>query len=278
MTTLRELTTVINFETSTEGLEKVNGALESINHKLEFLAATEFVKGIYELSEKYGHLGEEIESAAAQAGLSTEAFQKLAYAGTQNAVSQGEMSGSLARLSRQIGAARDGSKEAIAAFAKVGIPEDQVMSFHDASEALQAVADHMKGIQDPIKRTQLMMALMGRGSVKMAKMMAQGGQGIRDKMMEAARVGAVVTDKNVENLAELEDTMSTLGEISKKTVGNLVGAFAPAITMAAKSLINFWAAHRKVLLQNFQKWSYQAGYALGYVVGLIEDLGGAVLG
>jgi hypothetical protein len=274
---LRTLTTVIDFETHTEGLEKVNGALEHINQKLEFLAATEFVKSIYELSEKYGHLGEEIESAAAQAGLTAQAFQQLAFAGSQNAISQGEMSSTLARLSRQIGAARDGSKSAIEAFAKVGITEDQVKGFKNASEGLQGIADHIQSIEDPIKRTQAMMALMGRGSVKMAKLMAQGGAGIRAEMQEAERVGAVVSNSNIENLSHLEDAMSAVGTVTKATVGNLVGMFAPVVTRAAKSMLNFWGANQKVIQANFHKWAGDAAFAFGFVRGLVETLGQGML-
>lgn len=278
MASLRDLVARISFHTETEPLERINHTLEKMSSRLELLAATEAVRSIYELTEKFGHFGESIESAAVAAGITSEAFQKMAYAASQNAVGQEELSGSMAKLARNIAQARDGSKEATQAFAAVGITPSQVAGFTDASDAMQALGDRIQSIQDPIKRTQVTMQLLGRGSSNMTKFLAQGGEGMRAKMVEAADMGAVVSDKGIENLAELEDAFSGLALIVKSTAATFASYFAPSLKAMVKDLGSLWAANRKVLELNFKKWVYGITFALGFVEGVFETVTRAVMG
>jgi hypothetical protein len=172
-----------------------------------------------------------------------------------------------------IGAARDGSKEALAMFAKVGIDKSQIDTFSDASDGMQVLADRIQGIEDPIKRTQLLMGLLGRGSANMTKLMAQGGQGIRDKMVEAQTIGATVNKQNIEQLAELEDSVSSLGLVFRSAAANLAGYFAPAIVHTIDRIKQFWIANHEVIMQDFREYANKVAFALGMVVGFIRATG-----
>ena len=276
MPSLRELTTVLNFETHTEGLEKLNEHIEGIHKRVELLAGVELARWGYEIIESFTGLGEKLESSAIAAGLTTDRYQELAYAAAQNAVSQEEMSGALSRFSRIIGSARDGSKGALATFAKVGITKEQVLSFTDSADGMQVLADKIKDIQDPIKRTQVIMQLLGRGSAKMTELLSEGGEGIREQMAQARAVGAVASKENIENLAHMEKSVVSLGATFKASAMNMAGYFAPAIIFAIERVKAFWTANHEVLEQTFQKYAEKAAFALGFVIGFIgkaaEDL------
>jgi hypothetical protein len=274
MTTLRDLTARITLEAhGTEHLEHISEQLEGIHKRVELLAGVELAKVLWETVEGFSGLGEKLESAAVAAGVTTDTFQQMAYAASQNAVSQEELSGAMARYSRMIGAARDGSKEALAMFAKVGIDKSQIDTFSDASEGMQVLADRIQDIEDPIKRTQLLMGLLGRGSANMTKLMAQGGQGIRDKMVEAKTIGATVSKQNIEQLAELEDSVSSLGLVFRSAAMNLAGYFSPAIVHAIDRIKQFWIANHDIIMQDFREYANKAAFALGMVVGFIRATG-----
>lgn len=271
MTTLRDLTAKITLETEgTEHLAHLSEQIEGIHKKVELLAGIELAKMAYEWVESFSGLGERLESAAVAAGVTTDTFQQMAYAASQNAVSQEELSGSLARYSRLIGQARDGSKEALSVFGKVGISQAQVMGFTDAADGMQVLADHIQGIQDPIKRTQLLMQILGRGSANMTKMMAQGGAGIRSKMLEAKTIAATVSDANIEQLASLEDSVSSLGLVFRAAAANLAGYFSPAIVYTIDRIKAFWIANHEIIAQDFQAYAEKVAFALGFVMGFIE--------
>lgn len=278
MTTLREFAAKIHFETEGhEELEGLSEQLEKIHQKVEFLAGAELVKGLYELAERFSGVGEQLESASAAAGMTTDRFQQLAFAASQNAVSQDELGGALARFSRVLGSARDGSKEAIAQFAQVGIGREQIAGFADAGDAMMALSDKVKDIQDPIKRTQVLMGLLGRGSANMTKLLAQGGAGIRDKMHQAGQIGAIVSAENIEHLANMEDAVSALGGVFKAAAANMAGYFAPAIIETVHRVQEFWVANHRVIEENFERWADKAAFALGFVVGLLEGTGRALV-
>jgi hypothetical protein len=277
MTTLRQLTTVLDFETNTGPLDEITHQLEQMKHRLDLLSGIEVLKGIFELAERFAGFGEATESAAVQAGLTSEAFQQMAFAASQNAVGQEELSGALAKLARNIAEARDGSKTAKEAFKAVGITEAQVAGFANAGDAMQALADKVQGIQDPIKRTQVLMSLMGRGSANMAKLLSQGGEAIREDMARAGAMGAVVSNKGIKDLAEMEDAMSGLGQIAKSTAATLAAEFAPSIRDMAKELGKWWAANRAVIEQNVKKWVHDITYGLGYLWAIIRNVSESVM-
>lgn len=276
-TSLRDLVARISFEADTKVLDRVEHRLEGIQSRLEILAAGEILRGIYELAEKFSSFGESLDTAAISAGITVEAFQELSFAASQNAVSQEELSGALGKLARNLSEARDGSKSALDAFAAVGITEDQVAGFANASDAMEALADQVATIDDPIKRTAATMALLGRGSVKMAKFLRQGGAGIRSLKAEAKSMGVVVSARQVEDLAELEDAMSALGLVFKVAGATLASYFAPSIIWLTKAITKFYAANKKAIGVQFEKWAYDITFALGYAYGWFEKITQSVL-
>ena len=274
---LRELTAKIFFEADTKGLEHIEHKLESINSRLEILAAGEILRGIFELAERFSTVGENIETAAISAGLGIEAFQKLAFAAGQNAVSQEELSGALAKLARNLSEARDGSKSAIDAFAAVGISPEQVAGFHDAGEAMAALSDRIAQIDDPIKRAAATMSLLGRGSTKMIKFLSHGSAEMKELSGQADAMGTVLSTEQVENLAKLEDAMSALGLVFKTAGAALAANFAPAIIWLTSAIGKFYAANRKAISVQMEKWAYDITYALGYAYGWFEKITQIVL-
>jgi hypothetical protein len=224
------------------------------------------------MSERFSSVGEAVETAAVQAGITSEAFQQMAFAASQSAIGQEELSGSMSKLARNIAEARDGSKEAKAAFARVGITEEQVAGFHNASDAMLALSDRVEQIKDPIKRTQALMGLLGRGSANMAKFLSHGSKAIADDMAKADAMGAVISNDNIEQLAKLEDSLSAFGLIIKSTFASLAAEVGPVIRAIVTDLGQWWAANRKVVQVNFHEWVISIASALGIVAGIVHGV------
>ncbi|RYF12581.1 MAG: hypothetical protein EOO40_00930 [Deltaproteobacteria bacterium] len=272
MSTLRDLQVHVGFSVDANPLEKLEHQVESLKTRLNFLSGVEVLKGLLELADRFSSVGEAIETAAVQAGISSEAYQQMAFAASQAAIGQEELSGSLGKLARNIADARDGSKEAKEAFARVGIGPEQVAGFHNASDAMLVLSDHISQIQDPIKRTQALMSLLGRGSANMAKFLGHGSKEIAADMARADAMGAVISNENIEQLAKLEDSLSAFGLIIKSTFASFAAEVGPVIRTLVKNLGELWAANRKVVEVNFHKWVITLASALGYLYGLFHGL------
>lgn len=274
--TLKEFVTKWTFKIEKEPLEKVDGMLDSINKKLEFLAAAEVIRGIAELGEKFAHFAEEIHVAAENAGITSEAFQKLAFAAKESAVSQEEMSMGMARLSRTLYEARKGGEEAQKAFAEAGFSQEQIAGFKTGQDALLALSSRMSAMSDPIQKQALAMQLMGRGSANMVSFLSQGPGAIMAKGNEAQRLGIVLNNQQIESLVKLEHSMTRFFAVFKGLGAFMASQFAPSLEFAIDRMLKFYEANKKLIEVNVKEWVYDITYALGFVHGIIERVLGVI--
>lgn len=268
--TVRELITKWTFQTDHAPLHKIEEQLEGIKHRLEFLAAAEVMHAIYELTEKFAHFAEELHIAAASAGLTVEAFQKLAFAAGQSGISQDEMAMSMARLSKHLYQARQGGEEAQKAFSAAGFTPEQIHSFKTGQDVMLALADRMKGMQDPIQKQALAMQLMGRGSVNMVGFLSQGSGAIKGLGQEAENLGTILREDQVEALVKMEHALQKVWAVIKNLGATFVSYLSPAITTAIDHWLKFYSANKKIIEQNIRQWAYDFGYVLGYLSGILE--------
>lgn len=259
----------LGFQTETAPLERVEHLIEGVQHRLEFLGAAEVLHGIYEMTEKFSAFAETLNSSATAAGIGVEQLQGIQFAASQSAVGADQMNHALQHLSRTLNAAREGGDEATAAFEKVGITPSQLASFRNSEEAFEAISDKMMGIQDPIKKAALLQQLLGRGAGNMAMFMSKGGAAIRSLTAEAKQMGAVLSKQDVHALAEVEDALSAMGQITRTFGASIAAAFAPSIEHAVKVMMHFYAANRAVITQHIDDWVYKITYAFGFIHGAV---------
>ncbi len=273
----RELLTKWGFKIEHEKLTKMETQLESIKQKIGFLAGVEAIRGLFELGEKFGRVGEEIHNAAIAAGLGVEEFQKLAFAAEQSGVSQEEMGRSLTLLARHLYQARQGSAQAQLAFANVGFTPDQVRGFKTAQDAFLALSDRMRAEQDPIKKAALGRELLGRSSQRMALLMSEGSKEIISKGLEAQRLGLILTPLQIKALEDLEHAMLKIFAVFKAVSAVIASQVAPVFKAMTDDFLEFFAANKKILDQNIENWLIKTAYAMGFVWGTVKNLSEALI-
>lgn len=188
---------------------------------------------------------------APRLGLTYEQLQRLGVAATLNASSQEEAAGALQNLVRRIGEARNGSKEALAWFDRVGVSMQQLRQL-SALQVFEAIADRFHLVGDGAgnaeRKLQSMMYFFGRSNTGLKQMLDLGGDGLRAFYAEADTLGAVVSTLHGENLATLNNQLDrvrlSLGGLS----GTVAGAAAPAIT-AVVARVEKWVVQNRALVQ-----------------------------
>lgn len=268
----RDVKTKFTFEVDNDKLEKIEGALEGIKHRLEFLGGIELAKGLFEISEKFSKFAENIHIASVSAGIGVEAFQKLAFAARLSAVPQEQLEVSLARLSRSLYKARQGSAEAQLAFSKAGFTPDQIHGFKTSQEALLALADRIKAIPDPIERVALAQQLLGRGSQRMVGFLAQGSGAIKDLGKESDKLGIALSEHQVEALVRVEQALQKFWALIQAIGASIAANFAPNLEAAIKAFLEFYQANQRLIQTNIKRWIEEFAFALGFVYGIIEGL------
>lgn len=268
----KDFITKFSFEVDHAPLEKVEKKLDQIKERLEFLAAAEVIKGIYELGEKFAHFAEELHVAAVSAGLTVEAFQKLSFAAAKSSISQEELGGAMARLSRRIYEARMGSEEAQKAFLQAGLSPQQVLTFKNGGDAMAALADRFQNIQDPIQKSALAMQLMGRGSVNMVAFLSQGSAAIRETGAEAEKLGIILSGQQVEALVKVEHSFHELWAVMKALGATIASYFAPSIETAIHDFLKFYEVNKKLIDTNVRAWVWDITFALGFVYEAVKTV------
>jgi hypothetical protein len=263
-----DLVTKWTFKADHKPLEAIEHHLEKINSKLEFLRAAELVRGLYEMVERFSGLGEQLQSAAASAGLSVEELQKLQFAGSQSAVAAEDMNQSMARLTRTLYEAKQGSAEAKKSFEEAGISEAQIAGFKTGKDALAALADRMAAIKDPIQKQALAMQLLGRGSHNMVMFLSKGSAAMKAVGEEGAAMGAVLSGQDAQALADVEDALSAFFQVVKTFTAHVAATFAPVVQRMVEITMKLWKANRGLIETNLEKWAGKVAYAIGFVYGL----------
>lgn len=212
-------------------------------------AVTGVIIGLGLIANSAAETADAIEKNAQKVGLGAEAFQKLSFAARQTDVDADSFTTAMGRLSKQLEDARDGSKEAIANFQKMGL------SLHDIEtltpdQALEKLADHFAKLPDGVQKSAEAIKIFGRGGIQLIPLLDEGSKGIREFGDEFDRLTLGLTDDQIkisktfiEQKHELEDVFASL----KNQIGLV---FVPAMTEAAKAVTEF-VANNKVAIVAF---------------------------
>jgi hypothetical protein len=272
MTTVREILTKFGFRIEHEKLSRMESQLEAIKHRIEFLAAAQIVHKLFELAETFAHMGEELRIAAEATGETVEGIQELGFAAKQSGVSTEELVRSMTLLSQHLYQARMGSVEAMKAFTEAGFQPEQVQGFKNAREALSALSEKLRAIDDPIKRAALGKELLGRNSQRLAGFLAKGSAAIREEGEEARRLGIILSGAQVASLEKLEHALNKLWAVMKAFTATIAAKVAPVFEYLIKDVLEFFAANKSLIDLNIENWWLKFVYALGFVYGVVKGL------
>ena len=267
---VRELLTKFGFEIEGNKLNALEKQIAGISHKLNFLVGAEAIRGLVALTERFGHLGAEIHSAAAAAGLTAEAYQGLTHAGKLNHVSTQEMSGGLKNLSKQLYASRMGSVEAAIAFTRAGININQALGFKNSQEALLALSDRFKLMKDPIEKAAIAQQLLGKGGANMIGFLNLGSKAIREQADELRRLGLLLTGPQLDALKRVSESLTRMNSLFDAVWGTIAAQIAPVFERVIDIMIKFYDTNRNLIGLEIKNWLLGFSSALGFTVGALE--------
>ena len=136
-------------------------------------------------------------------GVSVEALQELRYGADEAGVPIEAMESGLERLNASLGAFLTGvgDGKVKAAFAKLGISEEDLSGVDTAAELLPIVADRLKDVQTQAERVQLLKRL---GIAELEPMLRNGGDALRGWADEGRDAGLVIGKDLVNDLDQAD--------------------------------------------------------------------------
>jgi hypothetical protein len=255
-----------------EGFEGMRHAVELLSDVEIFRAAKEVGDWVVEKLKGPAEYADRILSMSAAAGLGVEQLQRLQFSAQQNGVSAESAATSINHLNRTLDQARGGSKEALTAFTALGISQEKLASFKDSDEALMAITDSLKAMQDPIKRGRLAMDIFGRSGAAQLKWLASGSAEMAKMKQRAQDLGAVISEKDARSLNEMGDILESVGSAIKGFVSTLMAELAPAVIYVVEHIEDWWIANKKLIQSGIEEWINDFLFALGFLYAALSDV------
>jgi len=214
------------------GLKTIGTAAVAAGFAVLANAMQNAVQGSLEFASSLGE-------TAQQLGVTTDALQEYRYAATQAGLSQEEMDKALAKLTRTIGEAANGSKKQVEAFNSLGIAvKDANGNVLNAADAIPKVADALKGIENPAQRAAVLTDLFGKAGQKLEPLLSGGSAAVNELRQAAHKLGAVLSEDQIQRADETADKLAALNTVLKARVAGVVADNADAILGLANAFVS----------------------------------------
>ena len=192
--------------------------------------------------------GDEIDKMSQKMGLSTEAYQKWDYVLNLAGTEMSSMTTGLKTLTNKFDEAKNGSEDAQAMFAQLGISMEQLgdMSREDLFAAAIAGFQQM---EDSTERAALANDLFGKSGQELAPLFNTSVEETQALMEQVDQLGMVMSDDAVKAAADYKDALTTMQGTLAGIKNSVFGDFMPAITSVMDGLTQVFAGDKDLGLE-----------------------------
>ena len=172
-------------------------------------------------------------------GLSAEELQRLQYIAGQLGANFDAFPQAISIMTKQMDAARKGTKDTAAAFKALGIQiTDGTGKLRPQSQVFQEAIVQLSKIENEADRNALAFKIFGRGAADLFPLLNAGTEEIQRLAAEADKLGVVLTEDTLQGLDNLGDTVDKL-KMSVKGFGNrLIAQLLPKVQPILDSLVD----------------------------------------
>ena len=203
-------------------------------------------------------LGAEIASTSRQFNIGAEELQVWRQAAVNAGISANEFNGSLGNLTQKIGEANAGNRAAQQGFVDLGVSFQTVSGQARATDAVMLdLAKRIADIEDPSERLRLGTQLLGDEFKALYPLLLNGADGISATRAEMETFGQVLTQDELQNLANLNRDIENMKDQMSRSVAKVVAQNADEVSNFAAVLGDF--AEKAIQAANAQ---YQFAKAL----------------
>ena len=217
----------VNFEATILAIDNVKQRLETI-----IKTAVKAGKALWDAEAGGGKWADELMTAASQANLDVETYQSWQYASRFIDTSVDDIVKSRDRLKKELGSE---SEDMAKAFNALNVPTRNANgSVRDATEVFWDAVDALSAIEDETVRGMRAEKIFGESYRQLNPLISAGSKAYKDMAQEGRSV-AVVSEKNVQALADFDDANQKVEAQLTKTKETLLGEMAPAFTRISDS-------------------------------------------
>ena len=210
----------VGMEKAKAAVSKVGSAAADVAKKTKKLSAAAggLLTALGAAAYKSAEMADDLNTLSKQTGISTESLQKMSYAADLVDVSVDTISGSMAKLKKNMASE---SEATAAAFASIGVAtRDANGELRNSEEVFYEVLQGLSSIQNETERDVLAMQLFGKSADELAGIIDDGGAALKSLGEEAEQLGIIMDQQTLDSLNAVNDQIDQLkaqatGEIAK---------------------------------------------------------------
>ena len=217
-------------------LDKGIGVLTKVVAGIAAFGAAAIATGkqMFDLTVETGKWADELITTSTQTGVSTTALQEWGYAAQFIDTEVETMTGSMARMIRQLALAKEGTGQGAEAFAALGVSiTDSSGQLLNSQDIFFAAIDALGKVANETERDALAMQIFGRSAQELNPLIQAGASELQRLGAEAQSMGIVMGEDNVRQLGAFDDKMN----VFNSTIGGIKNSIAVALTPAMEKII-----------------------------------------
>ncbi len=169
---------------------------------------------------------------------SVQSIRALQYAGDLSGVSAEDMGKALDKLTKSVGEAAGGNKEALSSFEELGLSLPKLAS-QSASENFADIAEKIKAIKDPAQQAALATSIFGKSGQQLLNVLSLGKDGLRETGTEFEKLAGTATRSQAGMIEQANDSITKIKTVVAGFGLQVAQAVAPYVTAVAESLIKW---------------------------------------
>lgn len=203
-------------------------------------AAVGAVTAIGGMTVKAAESADEINTLAKQTGLSTEQIQKFQFASEQIDVSMDTLTGSMAKLTKNMGTAQKGTGDAAKAFEALGISiTDSNGELRNNQDVFNETINALGKMENETQRDAYAMQIFGRSAQDLNPLILGGADALLELGEQAEKAGLILEQDALDNINSVADAIDTFKATAKGSGSLFATAFAKPIAKGVDTVTGY---------------------------------------
>lgn len=236
-------------------------------------AAAGAAAGIGAMTIKAAQSADEINTLSKQTGLSTEQIQKFQFASETIDVPLETLTGSMAKLTKNMATAKKGTGDASAAFKALGISvTDSNGELRNNQDVFNEAIDALGKMENETQRDAYAMQIFGKSAQELNPLILGGADALEALGNQAEDAGLILGQDALNNLNELTDQMDRFKSTTKGGGSLFATAFAGPMAEGIGFVTNQFQELTKAFSDGgFDGLADKAGEVLSNIIGKITE-------
>jgi len=227
--------------------------------------------GAFKLASDAGEAADELLTLSAQTGITTEELQEMQYASEFVDVPLETMTGSMAKLTKNMSGAKDGTGTAAEAFKTLGVSiTDSNGELLSNQDVWASTLDALGNVANETERDALAMSLFGKSAQDLNPLIKAGSDELARLGEEAHTMGAVLSDESLASAGKFDDMLQKVKASATGAATQLGVAVMPAVSTVLSAVTDIMPQIATAISTG--DWSGATTAITGMVQGLLTNI------